>query len=360
MEQEVTKKKSGKIIIVAAVLIVILGIAIAFYIRSKSYETTDNAQLDCNIIPIRSVVSAYVRSIRFTDNEHVKKDQVLIVFDTTEIKARYNQAEAALAIANSKLLSAKNRATASIESASAGDLTAESYGQSIIASKANLEKARSAFNRTSDLLKIKGATLEQFEAAEANLAVASAEYEKAISIQKSSSSTSVGLKSLARSDENQIRLALAQVEQSKADLLLAQRQLDYATVRAPYGGIVSKRSVEEGQYISPGQNLCAVVENEIMWVTANVKETQLKNIRTGQQVKIKIDAYPDLDLKGKIESFSGATGAKYSLLPPDNSTGNFIKIIQRIPVKISISELPKDKSQILFPGMSAFVKIYLK
>ena len=126
MEQEITKKKSGKFIIIASVLIVILGIAIVYWIRSKSYETSDNAQLDCNIVPIRSVVAAYVRSIWFTDNEYVKKDQVLIVFDTIEIKARYNQAEAALAIANSKLLSAKNRATASVESASAGDLTAES------------------------------------------------------------------------------------------------------------------------------------------------------------------------------------------------------------------------------------------
>ena len=360
MEQEVKKKKSGKIIIVAAILIVILGIAFVFYIRSRSYETTDNAQLDCNIVPIRSVVAAYVRSIRFTDNENVKKDKILIVFDTTEIKARYNQAEAALAIANSKLLSAKNRATASLESASAGDLTAESYGQNIISAKANLEKALSVFTRTSDLLKIKGATQEQFESANANLAIARAEYMKAINTQKSSSSTSMGLKLLAKSDESQITLAMAQIEQCKADLLLAQRQLDYAIVRAPCDGTVSKRSVEENQYVSVGQNLCAVVENGNMWVSANVKETQLRNIKVGQQVKIKIDAYPNLDLKGKIESFSGATGAKYSLLPPDNSTGNFIKIIQRIPVKISISELPADKSQVLFPGMSAFIKIYLK
>jgi len=360
MEQEITKKKSGTYIIIAAVLMVILGVTIVYWIRSKSYETSDNAQLDCNIVPIRSVVAAYVRSIRFTDNEHVKKDQILIVFDTIEINARYNQAAAALAIANAKLLSAKNKATASIESASAGDLTAESYEQSIISAKANLEKAQSVFARTSDLLKIKGATREQFETAEANLSIAKADYTKAINIYKSSTTTSMGLKLLAKSDQSQIILAEEQIEQCKADLLLAQRQLDYAIVRAPCDGTVSKRSVEVNQYISVGQNLCAVVENENMWVTANVKETQLKNIKVGQQVKIKIDAYPDLDLKGKIESFSGATGAKYSLLPPDNSTGNFIKIIQRIPVKISISELPKDKSQILFPGMSVFIKIYLE
>ena len=277
MEQELAKKKSGKFLIVAAVLIVIAGIAVVYWIRSKSYETTDNAQLDCNIVPIRSVVAAYVRSIRFTDNEHVKKDQILIVFDTTEIKARYNQAEAALAIAYVKLLSAKNRATASIESASAGDFTAESYEQSILSAKANLEKARSVFARTSDLLKIKGATQEQFEMAEANLSIAKADYARAINIHKSSSTTSMGLKLLAKSDESQINLAEEQIEQCKADLLLSQRQLDYAIVRAPCDGTVSKRSVEVNQYISVGQNLCAVVENENMWITANVKETQLKN-----------------------------------------------------------------------------------
>ncbi len=360
MEQEVTKKKYGKFIIVAAVILAIVGITIGYWIKSKSYETSDNAQLDCNIVPIRSVVAAYISSIRFTDNEHVKKDQVLIAFDTTEIKARFNQAEAALAIANVKLLSTKNRATASIESASAGDLTTESYQQSIISAKANLEKARSAFNRTSDLIKIKGATQEQFETAEANLSIAKADYAKAINIQKSSSSTSIGLKLMAKSDQSQIILAEEQIEQCKADLLLAQRQLDYAIVRAPCDGTVSKRSIEVNQYVSIGQNLCAVVENGNMWVTANVKETQLRNIKVGQQVKIKIDAYPNLELTGKIESFSGATGAKYSLLPPDNSTGNFIKIIQRIPVKISISELPNDKTLILFPGMSAFIKINLE
>jgi membrane fusion protein (multidrug efflux system) len=360
MEQEITKKKSGKFIIVAVVLFVIAGIATGYWIKSKTYETTDNAQLDCNIVPIRSVVSAYLRSIRFADNEHVKKDQVLFVLDTTEIRARFDQAEAALAIANAKLLSAKNKATASIESASAGDLTAESYEQNIISAKANFDKARSTFTRTSVLLKIKGATQEQYEAAEANLSIAKADYAKAINIHKSSSTNSMGLKLLAKSEESQIILAEEQMKQCNADLLLAKKQLDYAIVRAPCDGIVSKRAVEQGQYVSVGQNLCAIVENENIWVTANVKETQLNKIKVGQQVKIKIDAYPDLDLTGKIESFSGATGAKYSLLPPDNATGNFIKIIQRIPIKISISELPKDETRILFPGMSVFIKIFVK
>jgi membrane fusion protein (multidrug efflux system) len=358
MEPETKKKKPGKLIIVVAVLIVILGIGVFYWIRSRSYETTDNAQLDCNIVPIRSVVTAYIKTINFTDNAEVKKGQILFVFDTIEIKAKVDEAEAALEIAKAKLLSVQSKSSASKESATAGDLTTESYEQNIVSAKANLEKAQSVFDRTSALLKIKAATQEQYETVETNLAVAKADYAKAVSARKSSSSTTMGLKLLAKSDESQINMAEAQVEQCKADLILARQQLNYAVVRAPCNGIVSKRAVQEGQYISAGQSLCALVDNENIWVTANLKETQLRSIKIGQEVKIKVDAYPDIDLTGKIESFSGATGAKYSLLPPDNATGNFIKITQRIPVKISINKLPADKAQLLFPGMSVFVKIY--
>jgi len=358
MEPETKKKKPGKLIIVVAVLIVILGIGVFYWIRSRSYETTDNAQLDCNIVPIRSVVTAYIKTINFTDNAEVKKGQILFVFDTIEIKAKVDEAEAALEIAKAKLLSVQSKSSASKESATAGDLTTESYEQNIVSAKANLEKAQSVFDRTSALLKIKAATQEQYETVETNLAVAKADYAKAVSARKSSSSTTMGLKLLAKSDESQINMAEAQVEQCKADLILARQQLNYAVVRAPCNGIVSKRAVQDGQYISAGQSLCALVDNENIWVTANLKETQLRSIKIGQEVKIKVDAYPDIDLTGKIESFSGATGAKYSLLPPDNATGNFIKITQRIPVKISINKLPADKAQLLFPGMSVFVKIY--
>jgi membrane fusion protein, multidrug efflux system len=358
MEPIEKKQKPGKLIIIAVVvLMAILGIGIFWWVGGKSYETTDNAQLDCNIVPIRSVVTAYLKSVNFSDNDTVKKGQILFVFDTIEIKAKVDEAGAALQIAKAKLVAAKSKASASNQSATAGDLDTESYEQSIIAAKANLNKAQSAFDRTSNLLKIKGATQEQYETAMANLSVAKADYAKALSTQKSSSSTSLGLKLFAKSDESEIEQTEAQVIQSEAELLLAKKQLEYAIVRAPGNGVVSKRAVEEGQYVSTGQNLCALVENENLWVTANVKETQLKNIKVGQKVQIKVDSYPDLYLTGKIESFSGATGAKYALLPPDNATGNFIKITQRIPVRISINKLIPGKNQILFSGMSVFVKI---
>jgi membrane fusion protein, multidrug efflux system len=358
MEPEVKKNKAVRLIAVVAVLIVTIGIGMFYWVKSKSYETTDNAQLDCNIVPIKSVVTAYLKSINFTDNAEVEKGQILFVFDTIEFKAKVDEAKAALIIARAKLLSAQNKASASTENVTAGDLTTESYEQNIISVKASLDKAQSTFNRTSALLKIKAATQEQYETAVTNLAVAKADFAKAISARKSSSSTTMGLKSLAKSDESQINIAEAEVEQCKADLILAQQQLNHAIICAPCNGIISKRAVQEGQYISAGQSLCALVENGNLWVTANLKETQLRTIKIGQEVKIKVDAYSDLDLTGKIESFSGATGAKYSLLPPDNATGNFIKITQRIPVKITINKIPANNNQLLFPGMSVFVKIY--
>jgi len=360
METEAKKKKPYKTIIIATVLTVMLGAGIVYWIKGKSYETTDNAQIDCNIIPIKSVVTAYVKSINFKDNQKVEKGQILFVFDTTELKAKFVQAEASLKIAKAKLLASQNKTSASTENARAGNLTANSYAQGIILTKANLENAQNIFDRTSALLKIKAATQEQYEAALTNLSVSKADYIRSISLQKSSSSTTMGLKSLAKSDGNQINIAQAEIERCKADLILAQQQLNYAIVRAPCNGIVSKRTVEEGQYISVGQNLCAVVDCANLWVSASVKETQLKDIKIGQDVKIKVDAYPNIDLTGEIESFSGATGAKYSLLPPDNATGNFIKITQRVPIRISINKPFTDKDYLLFPGMSVFIKINTK
>ena len=136
--------------------------------------------------------------------------------------------------------------------------------------------------------------------------------------------------------------------------------MEYTTVEAPCDGIISKRSVEVGQYISGGSPLCSQIDNSNLWVSANSKETQITHIKLGQPVEIKIDAYPDLKIKGKVQSFVGATGAKFSLLPPDNSTGNFVKIVQRVPVKVSIDKLSKEEKEILFPGLSAFISVKVK
>lgn len=358
MEMEAKKKARVRMFVIALILLLISGTGIIYWLGNRSTETTDNAQLDCNIIPLRSLVSAYIQTICFRDNERVRKGQVLFIFDTLEIHLRVAESEAALEIAEAKLESAKNMAISGSQNATAGDLTTESYEQNVLSARANLSKAQSAFDRITALLEIKAATQEQYENAQTALSVAKAEYAKAITNQKSSLNNSVGLRSLAKSETDQIRLAEAQVQQCREELLLAGRQLEYAVIKAPCDGIISKRTVREGQYVLSGQSLGALVENGNLWVTANFKETQLKKMKIGQKVRISIDAYPDLALKGRIESFSGATGAKYSLLPPDNSTGNFIKITQRIPVKIAIDGLSEASTSSLYPGFSVFVRVY--
>lgn len=360
MTQEAKKKKPSRLIIIGLIALVVVGISATLYISSANYETTDNAQLDGDLVPIRSSVTAYIKDIRFTDNQLVKKGDTLMLFDADELKAKVTQAEAALDNASANLLAVQNKASASAENATASVETAQSNEQSIVAAKVKLDKSQKDFDRVVELQKIKAATQEQFDNVQSNLQIAKADYQRAIDQQQSSASSSLGLKAQAGADQNQIELAKAQIKQREAELTLAKKQLSYATVIAPCSGVVTKRAIQLGQYVSMGQALCMVVNNENYWINANFKETQLHKLKIGDEVEIELDAYPDLKLKGKIQSYSGATGAKFSLLPPDNATGNFIKITQRFPLRISIDNFPKEKATEIFPGLSAFVKVKVK
>ena len=351
------KKKPLKLIIIGIIALLIVGISLALFISSSGYETSDNAQLDADIVPIRSSVTAYINRIRFKDNQWVKKGDTLVVFDTEELNAKAAQAEAALENAKANLLSVENKSSASADNATASEETNISNQQVIIAAKVKADKAQKDLDRLLELQKIKAATQEQLDNAQASLQVAKADYAKALSLQQSSSASSLGSRAQAKAEQNQIELAKAMIKQREAELVLAKKQLSYACVTAPCNGIVSKRSVQMGQYVSIGQSLCVVIDNEHFWISANFKETQLEKVKPGNPVEIKLDAYPDLQLHGKVESYSGATGARFSLLPPDNATGNFIKITQRFPLRISIDSISKNQAKEMFPGLSAFVKV---
>jgi membrane fusion protein (multidrug efflux system) len=247
-----------------------------------------------------------------------------------------------------------------VENANASKETSESNQEAIVESKLKLVKAQKDFDRISQLNKVKAATQEQLEHAESNLQLAKSEYTKTVYQQQSSASSSSGLRAQSKAELNQIELARAQIKQREAELAVATKQLSYATVLAPCNGVVTKRAIQQGQYITAGQSLCVVVDNDHFWISANFKETQLHHVKIGNTVTIKLDAFPDLELTGKVESYSGATGAKFSLLPPDNATGNFIKIVQRFPSRISIDNFPKDRASEIFPGLSAFVKVKVK
>ena len=352
------KQKRKKLLIATLAVLLIAGAGSWYWKTSTGYESTDNAQVDGNIESIRSGITGYLESIRFTDNESVKAGDTLLIFNTITLQAKVKQAEAVLDNAKANLSVSDTRALASREDAHASFQNSRGNEQSIVIAKANVERAQQEFNRTEALLKIKGATQEQYEAAQSKLQITQADYAQAINRQQSVVATSQGLQSTAKAAYHQISAAQALVKQREAELALALDELHHAYIMAPFDGIVTRRTVQAGQYISTGQTLCAVVDTKHIWVTANFKETQLSSIRPGQEVEIKVDAIPGLTAKGKIESFTGATGARFSLLPADNATGNFIKITQRFPVRISMDFFGAQNIPTgLYPGLSAFVKV---
>ena len=360
MEEQTQKKGKKKVKIIFGILALVAIVGAIFFIMGSNYESTDNAQLDADIVPIRSSVSGYVKTIHFKDNTIVKKGDLLFTIDDTEFRTKVAQAEAALENAKANLLAVKNNAQAVSFSADAALTSSEGSNLTSEAAKARLTKAQADYSRVKNMFDSKAATQAELDGSKAELDVAKAQYNATLKQYESSNIQSSGARSQAEAQKAMISLAEALVRQREAELILAKTQLEYTTVEAPCDGIISKRSVEEGQYITGGAPLCSQIDNSNLWVSANFKETQINHIKIGQPVEIKIDAYPDLKIKGKVLSFIGATGSKFSLLPPDNSTGNFVKIVQRVPVKISVDQLSKEEQQILFPGLSAFISVKVK
>lgn len=359
MEKTETKKAPKKKIIIGIAVIAVLTVAI-FIMMGGGKESTDNAQFDAMIIPVRSSVSGYVKQVCFNDNQEVKKGDVLFVIDDTEYNARLLQAKAALENARANLETVKKNANTTNYSADAALYSSNSTVDNVQSSFARLNKVKNDYSRIKNMFESKAATKAEFDAVTAELEVAQASYDASIHQSKASQAQSLGAKSQANSQVSMIIIAEALVKQRQAELKLAQTQLNYCTVKSPCNGIITKKSVENGQYITLGTPLCSAIDNEDLWITANFKETQLEKMKVGQKVIVHADAYPDLEIKGQINSFVGATGARFALLPPDNSTGNFVKIVQRIPVKISINQLSKSEKAKLFPGLSAVVSVIVK
>lgn len=362
MENNTTQKKPSKkrFLIIGVILSTVLLLGLGFYIRSLGYETTDNAQIDADIIPIRTSVSGYVKELRFNDNQMVKKGDTLLIINDQEFTARLLQAEAALENAEANLATVKSNANAGDLNASAAYLSSETTAQNVDVARTRLNKVKEDYKRIKNMFNAKAATKAEMDAIEAELAVAEAQFKAAQNQYKASSAQSEGVKSQATGQKSMISIAEALLKQRVAELELAKTQLSYTVITAPCDGIISKRSVDLGQFISVGSPICSAIDYSNLWVTANFKETQIKNILPKQAVEINIDAYPDLTLKGQVDSNIGATGAKFSLLPPDNSTGNFVKIVQRVPVKIKLTGLSEKQRKLLLPGLSAFVSVSVK
>lgn len=298
---------------------------------------TDDAQVDGNIVPVIARVGSFVATVHVKDNEVVKQGDLLVSLDSADLVARAAQAKAAYESALASVIVSRS----GVEEAR---LAQQLVATGIDEPKTNLWKAQKEFDRYSDLYKQNLATPQQLDNVKAELEKAQAQYNVAVQKNKNA--------------EGQLRTALSQLKMSESNSQIrlreyeyAKLQLSYTKIYAPVNGQVSKKSIQPGQLIQAGQPLMALVQGDQIWVTANFKETQLEGMRVGNAVDILVDAYPDKTFQGKVESLGGATGAKFSLLPPDNASGNFVKVVQRVSIRIAIDVTP-DALQLLKPGLS--------
>ncbi len=383
------KRGLGRLIPLA-LLAAVLGVAGVYWYRHRFLETTDDAQVDADVVPVTTRAGGTVVGVHFVDNQVVKKDDLLLELDAAPAKARLAQAEAELLVAKATADAADATATLTEKNANGGKkiaeaslqgasvsvvVTADSIGEAkaqAAAAKTALEKAKTDLDRAKSLVAsgaLPGSALESAQAtydtaqSAMNQAIARVTTMQASTTQAQSKVTEASARlALADTVEAQIKesnakaaAARARVATAQAARDLADLELSYTRILAPRDGVISRRSVAEGQTISIGTTVLMIVPTEAVWVTANFKETQLVHMKVGQPVKISIDAYGGREIDGSIESFSGATGARFALLPPDNATGNFTKVVQRLPVRIKIKDLPKDLP--LRPGLSVELSV---
>lgn len=343
-----TKKKKNKIIpIILGVLLVIGAIfGTKQYIYYSKHVDTDDAQIDGDISPVVSRVGGYVNEIKFEENTRVNEGDVLVKLDESDYRIKLEQA-----MAGAKGASAGVGVTQSqIIATSANTNTAKA---NIEAAKVKLSLALKDYERYLNLVKDGSVTQQQFDQAKAEKESAQAAF-TAANDQYVAAVKQVG------TTQSQLAVSNNSVTQRQADVDFAKLQLSYTNIKAPVTGIVSKKNVQKGQLIQPGQSLFSIVNDKSIYVTANFKETQLEEITPGLKVKIEVDAFPDDDIQGEVYNFAPITGAKGSLLPPDNATGNFVKVVQRVPVKIKITNAPENVMARLRPGMSVKVSVSTK
>ncbi|MBV9999995.1 MAG: HlyD family secretion protein [Verrucomicrobia bacterium] len=323
-----------------------LGLAGAayWYLGNAGYETTDDATIETHVIQVSPKISAHVRAVHVDDNYEVKRGDLLIELDPRDYEVNLASAAASLASAQSKLTEAE--AQRQVAQAGLGQARADLEG-----AQATADNAEADLKRNEKLYQTRVIDRREYDASVAQAKSADANV--------ASATKKVG------SQEAQLRLAAAQyataaseIQQAEAQRQQAQLQLSYAKIFAPFSGRVTKKSVEPGNYVQPGQTLFSLVLPEV-WVIANFKETQLKGMNAGQPVSVRVDAIPGRAFKAHVESFQVGTGGRFTLLPPENATGNFVKVVQRVPVKIVFDEPPAQLAR-LWAGESVEPRVNVR
>jgi membrane fusion protein (multidrug efflux system) len=335
------KRFGRRRVMLVGVGLLILAAVTYWFVSNAGYETTDDATIEAHVIQVSPKISAHVKTVRFDDNYQVKRGELLIELDPRDYEVALASAVANLASVQSKLI--ESEAQQNMAQAGLGQAKAD-----LASAQATAENAESDFTRNEQLYKTHVIDRREYDASAAQAKSVTANMESA-SKKAASQEAQVGLASA------QHVTAAAEVKQAEAQAQQAQLQLSYARIFAPFDGKVTRKSVEPGNYVQPGQTLFSLVPPEV-WVVANFKETQLKKMKVGQSVSVRVDAIPGRDFKAHVESLQVGTGSRFTLLPPENATGNFVKVVQRVPVKIVFDESPANLER-LWAGESVEPKV---
>lgn len=333
-----------KRIVAAAVAVVAVGAGWKWWSGVRGTERTDDAQVEGTVVPVHARVGGFAASVRVRDDQRVAAGDTLFTLDPTEFVLRLRQAEAELWAA--KAASEGGVAGAGAKAAKAQLAVAQN---NIDLARANKEKADRDLERTRNLRQRDVASQSQLDAAEAAAKAAAAAYAAATQQAAVSGFGETGAQA-------QVRLSQAKIAAAQAAVEAARTQLSWTVAIAPASGRVAKRNLEVGQFVTSGQPVLALVSDSAVWVVANLKETQVGKVLPGQKVDVEVDALPGRRLEATVRSVQAATGSRFSLLPPDNASGNFTKVVQRVPVRIDL-QVPDSVRARLVPGMSAFVSV---
>ncbi len=341
-KQEKKKRSPIRLIILALVLIVAGYVAYDKISYALLHETTDNAQVETLITPVLPRVAGYVKSIAVADYDSVKAGQLLVELDDAELEVQLMQMEADYKASAADILNAKAAVTSTSLS-----LKVNSGNTNLAAVKR--DQAAEDYARNQNLYADQAITKKQLDDSRYALLQA----EQALSNSKSDYTASGSKIPVLEATQQK---AEAGLDMKKAAIEQQKLKISYTKIFAPQVGKIGKKNISEGQYVQAGTPLFSIVSDSTYWIIANFKETQIRKFHPGMKVDITLDAYPDEPITGTIESLSDATGAKFSLLPPDNASGNFVKVTQRVPVKINISNASKYKD-LLRAGLSAYVSV---
>lgn len=332
------KKILRNVIVIAIIFSGLLWVCSKFC-HFGNVEYTDNAQIRRNIIPVNSRVQGFIQRVCFDDFQFVHKGDTLVVIESSEYELKVAQAKA-----NYQNALMENTAMKTVISTTANNLTVSDAN--IEELRIRLDQTATDFRRYRQLYAQKAVTRQQYDNAKADYEATKAKYDMLVRQKKSTSL--VKDEQTQRLEQNQTN-----VEMARATQKLAELNLSYTVIVAPCDGVTSRKAIQEGQFIQPGQTLLSLVEYNNVWVIANYKETQTANIREGMPVSIKVDAVPGVEYYGEVLTLSNATGAQYSVIPQDNSAGNFVKIEQRVPVKIIFTDKNSERNiNLLRSGMN--------